>query len=57
LKELAAQQSCCGGPAISPADACCSEDEIAKAEGKDGCGCGPTADVQPAKASACCEPA
>lgn len=37
---LAEAQGCCGGPAKS-ADACCVADEIAKAEGEAGCGCGP----------------
>lgn len=31
---------CCGGPAPAGADACCSDDAVAKAEGKSGCGCG-----------------
>jgi hypothetical protein len=31
---------CCGGPAIVQEDACCVADEIAKDEGKKGCGCG-----------------
>lgn len=33
---------CCGGPARSNAAACCALDEQKKAEGKTGCGCGPT---------------
>ena len=31
--------SCCGGPAPAEVDACCSDDAVAKAEGKSGCGC------------------
>jgi thioredoxin reductase len=31
---------CCGGPATVREDACCIADEIAKTEGKSGCGCG-----------------
>lgn len=31
---------CCGGPARSPADACCAADEAAKSAGGIGCGCG-----------------
>jgi thioredoxin reductase len=30
---------CCGGPAKADASACCVKDEVAKAEGKSGCGC------------------
>ncbi|MCW5593467.1 MAG: NAD(P)-binding domain-containing protein [Burkholderiales bacterium] len=35
-----AASSCCGGPPKSRADACCVRDEVAKDEGKSGCGCG-----------------
>ncbi len=35
--------SCCGGPAPAEVEACCSDDAVAKAEGKSGCGCGTTA--------------
>lgn len=56
--------SCCGGPA-STSDACCAEDEEAKAQGESGCGCGatpslPLATVAPSETSnavaqaACC---
>jgi len=31
--------SCCGGPAPAGVDACCTDDAVAKAEGKSGCGC------------------
>jgi len=31
---------CCGGPAPSGVDACCTEDANAKQQGKTGCGCG-----------------
>ena len=30
---------CCGGPAPAAVDACCSDDAVAKAVGKAGCGC------------------
>ena len=30
---------CCGGPAISVVDACCTADANAKQAGKSGCGC------------------
>jgi hypothetical protein len=33
--------SCCGGPAATT-DSCCVADEVAKAEGEAGCGCGTT---------------
>jgi hypothetical protein len=35
--------SCCGGPAVTIEDACCVADEVAKIEGKTGCGCGAAA--------------
>src|SRR6185503_10245340 len=38
--DLAGAVSCCGGPAPAEVDACCSDDAVAKAEGKSGCGCG-----------------
>jgi thioredoxin reductase len=42
---------CCGGPAKLDAQACCTADEAAKAEGAAGCGCSAT----PARAEiACC---
>jgi hypothetical protein len=34
----ASADSCCGGPPVADASACCKADETAKAEGKDGCG-------------------
>ncbi len=37
------RESCCGGPAIVQEDACCVADEVAKTEGKGGCGCGAAA--------------
>ncbi len=40
--------SCCGGPATSESS-CCVADELAKAEGEAGCGCGSA--VQPARVS------
>ncbi len=33
------EADCCGGPAVSRADACCTEDAVAKDAGKSGCGC------------------
>jgi hypothetical protein len=36
-------ERCCGGPAIVDEDACCVADEVAKIEGKSGCGCGAAA--------------
>jgi hypothetical protein len=35
----AAASGCCGGPAPESANACCVDDEAAKAAGKAGCGC------------------
>jgi hypothetical protein len=43
----AAAASCCGGPASTSAS-CCVADEVAKAEGEAGCGCG-TASKAPAE--------
>lgn len=40
-----AASGCCGGPAAT-SDSCCVADEVAKAEGEAGCGCGAT---QPAR--------
>ncbi len=37
-----AASSCCGGPAATTSS-CCVADEVAKAEGEDGCGCGSSA--------------
>jgi thioredoxin reductase len=54
LKELAAKDECCGGPAKADADACCGADEEAKVEGKAGCGCGPKAAPETAKKTSCC---
>ena len=44
---------CCGGHAKADASACCAADEVAKSEGKPGCGCGP-APAKQQKAQACC---
>lgn len=38
-----AASNCRGGTALSTADACCVADEVAKAEGESGCGCGTAA--------------
>jgi thioredoxin reductase len=43
-----ASSGCCGGPAPVDVDACCVADAVAKADGKDGCGC---PDVPDRKAS------
>ena len=48
-----AKAGCCGGPAKENVDACCAEDETAKAQGAAGCGCA-TPKVAEAKSSACC---
>jgi thioredoxin reductase len=45
---------CCGGAAPEPAAACCVDDALAKAEGQEGCGCGPVKLPEPAKDSSCC---
>jgi hypothetical protein len=46
---------CCGGPAPAGADACCADDAVAKADGREGCGCAPPAGTsRPAAAAACC---
>ena len=37
---VAQAAGCCGGPPIVQEDACCVADEVAKTEGKKGCGCG-----------------
>ena len=34
--------ACCGGPATANASACCVLDEVSKAKGDAGCGCGPS---------------
>ncbi|MBV8839433.1 MAG: NAD(P)-binding domain-containing protein [Alphaproteobacteria bacterium] len=57
LKDLAAPESCCGGPPLANTQGCCAEDEAAKAEGASGCGCAPKPEVQGAQASTCCTPA
>ncbi len=44
---------CCGGPAKADNSACCVADEVAKNEGKNGCGCGP-APATEKNAQACC---
>jgi thioredoxin reductase len=46
-------EGCCGGPAKKDASACCVADEVGKAEGKSGCGCGSSVEVGP-KPSSCC---
>jgi thioredoxin reductase len=48
-----AASGCCGGAPESNASACCKKDEVAKAAGEAGCGCG-SKDKEPATAGACC---
>lgn len=48
----AATVPCCGGPALTRADACCAADEAAKDSRASGCGCDTSAG--PAKAAVCC---
>lgn len=43
---------CCGGPARADTSACCVRDEVAKAEGRAGCGCA-SAPVAQSSATAC----
>jgi hypothetical protein len=50
-----ASSSCCGGPAASTSS-CCVADEVAKAEGEAGCGCGTSA-ARPIGATSAIEPA
>jgi hypothetical protein len=40
VKAPATASACCCGPPKARADACCVRDEVAKEEGKPGCGCG-----------------
>jgi thioredoxin reductase len=54
LKELAAKDGCCGGPAKADADACCVADEETKVEGKAGCGCAPKAAPELVRKTSCC---
>jgi hypothetical protein len=50
-----AAEACCGGEPVNAADACCAEDETAKAAGAAGCGCGtaapkiPLAEIRPVR--------
>ena len=41
VKEQKLDAGCCGGPAKKDDSACCVEDETAKVQGKQGCGCPP----------------
>jgi hypothetical protein len=51
----AAAPACCGGPAKERADACCVRDEVAKDEGKAGCGCASApARPKPVTTATCC---
>jgi hypothetical protein len=38
VEPVPAASACCGGPPVTNVSACCVKDEIAKAEGKKGCG-------------------
>lgn len=53
--------SCCGGPAIADASACCVADEVAKIETGAGCGCStapsPVSVAAATKGGGCCAPA
>lgn len=53
---VSAAAACCGGPAKTDATACCALDEMKKAEGESGGGCGakPATAAEPAKPAACC---
>jgi hypothetical protein len=51
----AAASSCCGGPPKARADACCVRDEVAKDEGKAGCGCASApGKPKPVMTATCC---
>lgn len=50
----AGASACCGGPAPDPVAACCADDAVAKAEGKEGCGCGPAKLPEPVTTASCC---
>ena len=45
---------CCGGPAKDDASACCLEDEVTKASGETGCGCGASVPVPLSVPNATC---
>lgn len=47
------QNSCCGGPAPTGTDACCTRDAEMKSTGGPGCGCG-SAPEPPTKKTGCC---
>ncbi|MDF2962358.1 MAG: hypothetical protein K0S39_4093 [Paenibacillus sp.] len=55
LEKAMAVEGCCGGPAMTNADACCIADEYEIAAGNEGCGCGTTA-PEPVKKNtgSCC---
>ena len=44
--------TCCGGPPVADAEACCIKDEVARAAGASGCGC--NAVVKEPAVTACC---
>ena len=45
--------SCCGGPALNDANACCVRDADAKATGASGCGCSSGSHPGDPKATCC----
>jgi len=49
-----AAAGCCGGPAKADASACCVLDEVKKAQGAAGCGCGSPAVAKPKARTGCC---
>lgn len=46
--------TCCGGPAVENAQACCREDELAKKDGENGCGCSSKTE-KASNPNACCQ--
>ncbi|MCZ8183817.1 MAG: FAD-dependent oxidoreductase [Beijerinckiaceae bacterium] len=53
-KALPTGSGCCGGPPKAGPEACCVQDEAAKAEGLAGCGCSAAKPERPALQAACC---
>jgi thioredoxin reductase len=45
LRKAEDNSGCCGGPSKVDASACCVKDEVAKADGETGCGCGSKAEA------------
>jgi len=48
-----ASSGCCGGPPGKNESACCVKDEVAKEEGRGGCGCGPAKEEVRATTARC----